>query len=282
MHMFLLIKKIFQPKNRKGQTTLLMVLMVMVVSLGVGLAVSQRTATNIRKTTNVKQTEQAFGCAQTGIDKALLCIKDKETAGGDPKADCSATDTPLIENSKTVCTYTYTVGDYLPDSAGSLEFKNLPKDAVQQLITNNVSSINVKWKPLKEGDSTGLEVTYAYKDGSDYKMEKFFNWCGNSPSNFTGFTPLTPDGEGYCNTDLSFPSPVSNESLVRIRTYGGDVNLIVSSSDADFSGIVQGYLIKSTGSAGTVKRTIQVARMNPQLPAIFDYVLYSEEGSITK
>ncbi len=280
MHMPLFLKNIFKNTNlKKGQTTLLMVLMVMVVSLGVGLAVSQRTATNIRKTTNVKQTDQAFSCAQSAVEVALKCIKDKESSSQDPTS-CSASN-QYISGDTTNCNYSYTVENYKA-SSGSLEFKLLPKDAVQQLKTTGVDSLTVKWKPLDSSSTSGVEVTEAYKtSSSNYSMEKNFFWCGSSPANITGFTEINANGSGYCEKTISLNGGAL-ESLVRIRSYGGDINLTVSSSDNDFNNIVQGYLITSSGRAGQVERTVKVARMNPQLPAVFDYVLYSEEGSITK
>ena len=289
---------------QKGQTTLLIVLMVMAVALGIGVAVSQRSTTNLRGGTFTNQTDQAFSCANSGVEDALLCVKTEETAGNPlPGACATATETLYDDGTNVasatnnpVCGYKYDVAELRADSTivsgkSVLSFKKLPKDSVQQFITTGMDQIQIYWANFHDiTNPAAIEITHAYYDGTEYKMEKWAYTCPSAIADVTGFelkglvdTDIDADtNDDSCDTGL-INIISSAESIVRVRSYIDDISFsILSPSSGGFDSIVQGYQIDSQGTAGTVQRNIQVYRMNPQLPPIFDYVLYSEEGSITK
>jgi len=294
-YMNCILPKVNTRSFQSGQTTLLVVLMVMAVSLGIGIAVSQRSNTSIRKSTYTSQTDQAFSCANSAVEKALLCIKDKEDAGLDPTltSECDGSALSNLQDSggKDICSLSYTISSLTMPSTdvNQLIFEKIPKDAVQQIDTSTGGSLVLNFKSLQGIDNpSAIEVTEAYLDTTDgtYKMKKWAYGCDNGTGSFpssdlTGFTmanTLTVNGVDFCHVDLSSSFVTSPESLVRIRTYLDDVTLGVY-GDASNN---LGFLVNASGTAGTVVRNLEVKRMNPQLPPIFDYVLYSEEGSITK
>lgn len=270
---------------KSGQATLLAILIISAVAIVTAVGVATRQNIGVRRTTYTSQTDQAFGCANSGVDKAMLCIKNAEEAGDDPLTTCGEADVALQdEDSAEICKYTYTVSDLLPDG-GSISLAKLPRDAVQQFAAVPNSTLKIEFSKFSDDlPDVGLEVTVAYQEsGGNTGVEKVLKYCGEAPNTTSGFDEETPDATtNVCSFDMSLSSmgiPAGAETIVRIRPYYGSVVLDVSGLP---DGVSQGYLISSHGVSGTVQRNIEVMRMNPQLPAIFDYVLYSEEGSITK
>ena len=269
--------KYLNPLNQKkpGVATLAAVTIVMFTSLLVGLAVSQRAGSGIRRSTYTGQTDQAFSCATSGVEDALLCVTNEEKAGGDPTS-CSASNTPLSS-----CSYSYTVSN-LVDTTLTIDL--LEKDTVQQFNVSGDSTVNVTWGVNSSGgEKPGIEISYIYKNGTDYEMKKSAYICNgitstsdHSPSP-TGFSSSTAISE-KCSETITLGA-ANSPAVLRIRPFFSDISLSTSGLSGSNS---QGYKIASQGTAGTVTRNIEVLRMNPQLPAIFDYVLYSEDGSITK
>lgn len=259
--------------KKPGIATLVAVTIVMFTSLLVGLAVSQRAGSGIRRSTYTGQTDQAFACATSGVESALLCITNEEKAGRDP-ATCAQTDIDL-----TSCKYKYTVRK-LTDDAVNIDL--LEKDSVQQLDVSGRSNITLEFGINNADDSNpGLEVSYIYKNGSAYEMKKFAYLCpiggaSKTHNSMSGFDSL-PVSSSKCSKTITLDN--KSPAIVRIRPYFADINLKVSGLGTTN---MQGYSVSSSGTAGTVTRNVEVLRMSPQLPAIFDYVLYSEEGSITK
>lgn len=274
------------PFNYKsGQATLLAILIISAVAIVTAVGVATRQNIGVRRTTYTSQTDQAFGCANSGVDKAMLCIKEAEEGGDDPILDCVENDVALQdEDSVEICKYSYTVSNLVPE-AGKISLAKLPRDAVQQFAADPGSNLTIEFAKFSDDlPDVGLEVTVAYEETSgNTGVEKVLEYCGTAPQTASGFNELTPDATTKSCTfnvnlsDIGVPSGA--ETIVRIRPYYGSVTLAVSGLPESVS---QGYLISSHGVSGTVQRNIEVMRMNPQLPAIFDYVLYSEEGSITK
>lgn len=272
---------------KSGQATLLAILIVSAVAIVTAVGVATRQSIGVRRTTYTSQTDQAFGCANSAVDAAMLNIKEKEEAGINPSGDSVSGQTLQDEDSSDICTYSYDISDLTADSGG-ISIAKLPRDAVQQFTTDGASNVGITFTKLTtpegEDPNVGLEVTVAYQESSgDTGVQKVLGYCGISPDTTKGFTNITPDAlTKKCTLNVDFGAlgvPSGAQSIIRIRPYYDSVTLEVSGLPA---GVSQGYLISAHGVSGTVQRNIEVMRMNPQLPAIFDYVLYSEEGSITK
>ena len=258
--------------SSKGQATLLAILIATAVAVVTAVGVTSRQNSSVRRSTYTAQTDQAFSCANSSVDSALLCIATAEKNGSSPLS-CVESNTVLSDSN---CTYSYTVSN-LNDA--TIKLSTLTKDSVQQFNTSNNNSATFRWRKIQSsGDNPALEITQAYEQSGNYNMQKTAVRCGSVPSGVSvdGFSSATPDGSGYCT--LNYPLTLSSNSLVRVKPLfaGAEVNFTISNAQN------QGYKITAQGVAGGTVRNIEVLRMNPQLPSIFDYVLYSEEGSITK
>jgi Tfp pilus assembly protein PilX len=262
---------------QSGATTLVIVIGIMSLSLAIGLAVASRSFTGIRRTTYVSQTDQAYSCANSAVEIALNAIKQAE-------ANSSTPSTTASDTINGVCNYSYRLTDII----NNVEIKNLKANDVQQLIMTGDNSVSITWGQVSGTAEPyhGLEVTYAYLQSGNYNMQKYAYYCGDilpvnpddSSPNISGFTNTgDTDGDGRCTVTLNL-SPISNQSIIRIKPYFADAYVNVTGLPSSR----QGYRITASGTAGRVTRNITVQRMNPQLPGLFDYVLYSETGSIQK
>lgn len=263
-----------------GQATLLAILIATAVAVVTAVGVTSRQNSSIRRSTYTAQTDQAFSCANSAVDVALLCISNAEQSGNNPLSSCASNNASLSASN---CTYSYTVSSI---TGGTINISTLPKDSVQQFNTSGTTSIDVRWRKSSSDASVpqpAIELTYAYQSGTNYNMDKVaWSYNGAFPSGVSteGFTSVSNISGGFATTTYNFPGGASNPSLVRIKPLFSDAELTVTINGASVP--AQGYRITTQGVAGGTVRNIEVLRMNPQLPAIFDYVLYSEEGSITK
>ncbi|MBP7859705.1 hypothetical protein KA001_01940 [Patescibacteria group bacterium] len=264
--------------NQKGQATLLAILIITTISIVTAVGVSSRQNAALKRSSYTKQTDQGFACANSAVDTALLCIRTKEEANLDP-VTCTISSPVTLTGG--ACSYQYSVSSYTPDASGILKYPSIQRDSVLQIRTEKVNDIQISWN-----STAFLEISHIYRDGGDYKMDKYLVKRTNdsAPSGVTV-------GDGFSNWSgpsfyvLSSPAFFlhDSESILRIRPYFADaLDVQIKSNDGDFATLSQGFKITAKGTAGAVIRNLEVIRTNPQLPAIFDYVLYSEEGSITK
>ena len=262
-----------------GQATLLAILIATAVAVVTAVGVSTRQNSSFRRTTYTTQTDQSFSCANSGVDAALLCITEQEKSGETNITTimnaCKQSSPKVVADGS--CSYTTEIFSLLT----GFTINPITPGQVQQINTSNQSSVELIWQDADADSSTlpALEVTYAYNNGGNYEMKKFAIRCLPSTyggANLVGFED-TYLNSGVCTKTFTL-SPVSSESIVRIKPLFSNASVKVNISGSNS----QGYSILSHGKAGNAVRNIEVLRMNPQLPALFDYVLYSEEGDIKK
>jgi len=246
-------------KNQSGQTLVVM-LLVMAISLGVGLSISSRSISTLRQTTFTEQGSQALGCAEAGAEEALQKITDADISDGSGSLDNEA--------GETICSYSYTIEDL----ESPYEF-DVVQDTTQQIDLDGFSgSLIVNWD--KTDSNPSALITFVYFEDDEYKIEKYAYNCGVDRGN--GFDLAGAGTEdGYdCSALVAAPA---NSKLARIKLlYASDTILIEPSGD-NFPG--QGYLIVSSGTAGQSTRILEVTRTKAQMPAIFDYAIYSGSGT---
>lgn len=245
--------------SQHGQTLVIM-LLVMAISLGVGLAVSSRSISTLRQTTFTEQGSQALGCAEAGAEEALQKITDDDIS--------DAGDTPLLnEAGDTICTYSYTIGDLV----SPYEF-DVAQDTSQQIdLDGFTGSLTLNWD--KTGSNANAMISVVYFEGDEYKIQKDAYYCGVDRQN--GFTQAGGgSASGYnCSANVSVPA---GAKLARIKLLYASDTILVEPSGDNFP--LQGYKITSAGKAGQSTRILEVTRTKAQMPAIFDYAIYSGSG----
>ncbi len=246
--------------NTKGQIVPL-ILLIVLVGATIGFSIAGTTIKNIQETNLVEESNRAYSAAEAGIEEKLLELEQSGTA--------TALTTPQDLSSGSQ------VKQVTIQQNQSLSIAKLAKDDVAQLNLDCTSCTNgtvtVTWDA-----GTALVITKISGNSEPYTVTRWAYNCVLSELN--GFNDSTPSG-GKC--DEIFNVSGNTDKLMRIRTMYHDTSLTVQPSA---NGVipVQSTVLTSTGKSGETERTVQVERSIPIAPAIFDYVLFSSQGSLAK
>ena len=282
-------------KKRSGQI-LILVLLVVVVALAVGLSIASRNITNLRTSTQTAQSQRSFSAAEGGVEDVLSRLQ-------------SITSTPTFQSTGTYSD-TVTVGDIVANVniKAQLTYETVIElgDVGQVKLdgaTGGPIAIQIDW--VKANDSTEyadpatLELTvlriaggsgnlvqdrYAVSPVLTARPGTLHGSVQTGPflNSNSGCSPTSPS-YSKC-VQISFPNPVANARILRIRPFWNKTTVRVTTVLSGTSALpVQTYDVTSTATTELgVTRKVQVTRTAlPQLPAVFDYALYSD-GSITK
>jgi len=254
--------------DNRGQTTLVIVVLVMVVSLAVGVAASNRAISNIRRVSYTSQGDQALHCAEAGAEDALAKINSDLSSGGSPVTSGFVPPVNLKDTEGVnICNYSYSISDF----AGSvLTYPLVLQDDAQEINLDGYSgTLNLYFGSNKDAS---LEVTFVKGGSPPYSIEKYAYNC-NPHSN--GFD--SPKGGGQdlpCSTGEF--AGISGYKIARVRPLYADTKIVAVFSSQSPS---QGYIVDSKGTAADAQRNVQVVRTRAQLPAIFDYGIFSASSS---
>lgn len=250
------MKTAYQP----GQV-LILVLLVVVVSLTIGLSVASRNITNLRTATQTEQSQRAFSAAEAGIEHVLA--KGDPASFNEKSIDVNGITANLVVTAKTVYTRTIDVGDIgqidLSHASGSL--------------------VRIEWEKTgtsEENNIADLELVEVYGSGS-YSQNRVA-LKGSDRSGESGF--VNPSG---CTPSADYKKCHlytfhANSQILRIRPFWSKASVQVSPGGNNSIG-TQSYDITSVASTDNgVTRKVQVNKTLPQLPAVFDYALYSDTG----
>lgn len=255
-------------KRQSGQI-LVLVLLVVVVALSVGLSVASRNITNIRTSTQTEQSQRAFSAAEGGIEDVLSRLS---TIAGEVAVG-SAQD------------YKVQVGELTADvtvRAANVYEALVEEGTVAQVDLGGASGsqIRIEWARLADETESAkpasIEATQVYGISPGYNQERRAYSGGTfterDESGFSGGSCIF-SGEYKCRVTISLQS---NPLLLRIRPFWNRTTVKVVSVDGNLP--VQTYDVTSTAMTELgVTRKVQVTRTAlPQLPAAFDYVLFSE------
>lgn len=258
--------------KRKSGQILVLVLLVVVVALSVGLSVASRNITNIRTSTQTEQSQRAFSAAEGGVEDVLARLSTI--------ASQAAVASPEGYKDKVQ------VGELAADvtvRAANVYEALVEEGTVAQIDLSGAtgSQIQIEWaKTSDETESVkpaSIEVTQVFKKGAGYDQARSA-WSGG---NFGGERDESGFGSPNCFPSAAFAkcTRVALESqavFLRIRPFWNRTTVKVASVDGNLP--VQTYDVTSTATTELgVTRKVQVTRTAlPQLPAAFDYVLFSE------
>lgn len=250
-----------QKRAQSGQA-LLIILLIMSVVLTIGLSVVSRSITDIQITTKEDDALRAFSAAEAGIERALIA-----GTGG--------------------------AIDSLPSGA-TATFEVLPTTDTSQFVYPTA---------VASGDS----ATFWFDDGKS--RNAYFCWGANSAIEITLYGQnnsitrhaysqgealvdgdfTSPTGTG-CNitdingSEITFDNSTerididSNTKFARVKVFSnnGSQPIGIESSNNLPS---QGSIFESEGSFAEATRKIRVFRARGDVPPIFDYALFAENGS---
>jgi len=246
-----------------GQAVLL-ILLVVAVALGLGLSIMSQSTTDIRMSQQEQESARAFSAAEAGIEDALKAIT---VGSGNLTVDG-------IDVNYTVTGQQFLQGRF-------------PENGVAQVILDgNENILTIEW--VEEGDPVEDPGTCVGKTGeapasllisvinSDYEVRRVgINACvlryTNNLEDISDFGDF-PYLRRY-NLEIS-----DGDQLVRIRPVYNSTSLQVTADPDSFDPLPdQAYLISSSAQIETTKeaKAIEVTRLEPAAPPIFDYVLFS-------
>lgn len=267
----------------KSGQVLILVLLTVIVVLTIGLSVASRNITNLRTTTQTEQSQRAFTAAEGGVEDVLSAIDTPSFAATYTDAETDDGDTQSVQvgdlnasvNVRASATY---------DGAVSL-------GDVLQVDLNGVGNnqkIQIEWglNNTEEVDDTGkvasLEITQIFNTSD--QIRKYFDSGRSGETHEGGFSTsdgacLNPSTDfNKCVVVTTPPSGVPK--ILRLKPFWANTTVRVYGSG--FNLPVQIYDIISTAQSEIgVTRSVQVTRSAlPRLPAVFDYVLFSEQDII--
>ncbi len=248
----------------KSGQVLILVLLIVVVALAIGLSVASRNIINLRTSTQTEQSQRAFSAAEGGVEKVLTDIPGNLGQKGIDVGNLKAT-------VNVVASKTYERSVALGD--------------VAQIDLNGANAnakVQVEWAKAGENASDGfpasIEVTQIY--GPTYTQQRFYFQGDSSHRTESGtFSSSSCSLSGPYRKCVQVTILTTDAKILRIKPFWANTSVKVSGGNIP----TQTYDITSTASTEIgVTRKVQVTRTAlPQLPAIFDYVLYSE-GDIVK
>lgn len=270
-------------RNSPGQI-LILVLLIVVVSLAVGLSVASRNITNLRTSTQTEQSQRAFTAAEGGVEDVLSRL-NTEIVGQIPVGG-QYTDTVDVGGIN---------ADIKVGAANTYE-QVVEEGTVAQIDLRGYVGTNrpvrVDWILLSdktENDAddppafnmASIEASLIFDTGGVFSQQREAYSAETIPeqTGAWGGCGFASDSRFRCGHTFTIPAGQS-ANMLRIRPFWRKTTIRVS-GDADFP--VQTFDVSSTASTELgITRRVQVTRTAlPQLPASFDYVLFSE-GDITK
>lgn len=299
--------KVNKMTGKQGQI-LVLVLLIVVVSLAVGLAVAARNLTNIRTSTQTEHSQRAFTAAEGGVESTLSNLNNVASYikdGSNPPPSCTR-----VPGESATCSLPSSVtGSGVNASTSNVVVKGNKSyektielgDVAQVDIHSYQGNTIIEWAKTGEPADVILEFTILcdidpgacpvqvddppviQAQGADYKQLRVgFKAVNASSSGLgTGFRTCEPNAGSLfsCKTEISLPD--AKPLLLRIKPFRNRVTVKITPSDLS-AFPVQTYEITSTATTDTgLTRKVQVTREAlPQMPAIFDYVLYSGQDII--
>lgn len=268
----------------KSGQILILVLLVVVVALAVGLSVASRNLTNLRTSTQTEQSQRAFTAAEGGVEDILsrlnTLVLEPTTAG------CTGS----LANK----TCSVNVGNLTTEvkiSAGVNEYLNrVDLGSIAQVDVANSSAgnrISTEWADGSKSDelpAASVEITIVSESGGVYSQIRYYYTAGGVPAggSETGTGIVTASSGCLKLTKCAEIALPADAKIVRIKPFWNNTTVRVTGVGS-YSIPDQQYRIESVASTDTgVTRRVEVTRTKlQQVPAAFDYVLYSE-SSITK
>jgi len=284
------IKTMMFTKNQQGQTLILM-LIVTVISLTIGVSISSRAISTLKQTSYTAQAGKAQKFSDAGVEHVLGVDDIAVEAANCPDANhaCGLDVDGDLDDSE--------VSYYVDQSGGGLGpvTFTLGKDETSQLDLDHdttLRKVEITWNDTSGGGhpmvvysiikDSGGTVTIEQRGASDPDETDGCGLTGgvssplvSKPSPGVNRITTTPDLTPLAGEHFYLRLRPLCETSVEFSVQG------LTSGGAPAPLPAQGYTITSKGIYGEAEWTAEVTKMNPALPAIFDFAIFSE-SDLTK
>lgn len=305
-------------KNQNGQTIIIL-LLIMLVALSIGLAITQRSVVDLSSSNVAEQSARAFSAAEAGLEQAIqqgttisnLNLGNQSSANvtisaGLPRPHQALEYPPIGKKDEAQFWLAdpYTLNAAYPAGANlNVYFGNVPPDYTSP--DNPALEVDIITK-----NSSGTYVTTrGYYDtlSSRASTNGFTNLPSVSPatcplnssppkintSNSTGYNPSNPNDPAYqdrqfrCYVPITLPSG-NTPIMIRARILYSNVSQPIAVqpdptqvNNPAYSLPYQAKIYTSVGVSGNTQKRIQVFKLDSVVPPYFDFSIFSA-GSINK
>lgn len=276
--------------NSRGQVVIIL-LVVMVIALTVGVAISQRATSDIATSTQSEQSSQAFSAAEAGIERAIQTNSAPApfSLGNQAQVSVSksgalpypgsglAIEYPPIDK-ETAAQFWFTDSTY-PYSGSSFQIY-FGNDSSFNATDNIAPAVEVNVISLVS--SNYLSYRYYFDADSNRSIDNSFNNCSRSPLPID--TILSSSSSFYCSASVP-PAPgckapcapyTTPASLVRVRLlYSNNPQKVALAPAPGLFFPPQIEVYNSTGSSGQSQVTLQYFKQHDLVPPWFDFAIFS-------
>ncbi len=258
-------------EKQKGQT-LVVIIVLMVIALSIGIAISSKYIRGLRNITQADQASRALAVAEAAVEHILLLpisTVEDYAINGNCTTDCYLEITGA--DGQTI--YANVELSVLGNSSDPY-ISELKVDEDLQVVLNGYPSGESLYVCWNQAD---MSVTGLYVHGTTggYEADAIaYNptTTTHGDNNFNIAAPLF----GYNNC---FTLTTKDDSaLLRLKA-NYEENIVVIIPAGGTSLPTQGILIESTGVAGNAQKVVSVIITDPILPSQFDYVLWQKDPS---
>ncbi len=268
--------------SEKGQT-LVFVLLVMTIALAIGISISSRTISTIRRTTNIDTSSRASAAAEAAIEYYLsrptselenilsgisncLPSNPRNYPGGSGNTLSSDVQTNAI----------VVINRYGCLNPGESYTFDVNQDEVLELKTDNGGStgtLNFNFKKSSGSSEPSLYLLEIYGNSPSYNVRKVGYNMDGSYSN--GFSTATGGQFSY--------TLGSNPRILRILSlYNSSSVTVTPVAGGSYKLPYQGYKITATGQVAqedSSKRVVSASKSLSHLPALFNFAIFSNSSS---
>lgn len=266
------IKQAFQDES--GQL-LVYILAAVVVASVVTFGAAYRSLVGIRKAGISTQSSESLYAAESCAESALA-LSDTELSS----LIGNTTGLDLDNDSSYDCSYEISTDGNSTALAPFL----IAKDEVREINLSGYtgSAVRLYWNLVSNSSEDAiLSVKGITKSGATYGVN---SWLYDGDSNndcgvyvTTGFSAVGA-GNGTYNHSAVITLP-ANIAFLRIKSLCSSTTVLLDSNGTVNNIPAQGFVITASGFIGDTIRKVQVVRGHPQLPAIFDYALFSKSAT---
>lgn len=277
----------------EGGQVIVLLLLIMLVALSIGLALTQKSVSDVAISTQTEQSSRAFSAAEAGIEKALT---GTVTSGSSFNLDNSA-----------VATVATSALLPLAGSGTGIEYPPIGRETTAQFwftdpnnsaVSYSSNLVDLYFGNKNTKDKPAIEVKILMESSGKFVSKVYYFDSDTSRTSTNNFTPVSGclsvtlikgilgDGhEFYCRYRLgpipnvggsgNCPSATCKLILARIRfLYSNETHkLALAPVGSDFPPQVQIY--NATGKAGQSEKQIQAFKVVDVVPPWFDFAVFS-------
>src|SRR3989344_1344623 len=286
--------------SQEGQIIVIL-LLLMLVALSIGLAVTQRSVTDVTTSTQTEQSSRAFSAAEAGLEKALSGSLDEGSFSLDNSSSSN------IQASA-----------WLPQDSGTgIEYPPIGRETTAQFWFTDPTNQGIfytgdsAWLYFgnpnagSENDSTAVEVEVVMLASGKFYSQTYFYDSDSTRVAGNGFKPVSCTGnavlskgilgnnhEFYCKVQIPqpyfnvFPNPAGSGKcyqsrvcqliLARVRLlYSSQNHKIALEPIGNTQLPRQVQIYNSTGIAGQSQKQIQAFKVRDVVPPWFNFAVFS-------